>query len=157
MYNVTITSLDQCGQNYILKLYYSESVIMKVLHAAMIIILKFLSAMCEDPASISQIVNSKITVYGYETPALEGHVVNFSCSFGQVLTGSNMSTCMRDGEWEPDPKEMSCDSNITTTISNSPHFQITGILVGSLLGILLLLIAMTTIVTFLLKGRIKGL
>ena len=112
--------------------------------------------MCEDPASISQVVDSKIAVHGYENPALEGYVVNFSCPFGQTLTGSNMSTCMRDGEWEPDPKEMSCDNNITMTISNSSHFQSTGILVGSLLGILLLLITMTTTVAFLLRGRIKG-
>ena len=88
MYNVTITSLDQCGQNCILKLHYGELIIMKVLHAAMVIILNFLSAMCEDPAT--QVVDSTIIVHGYENSALEGHVVNFSCSFGQILTGSNM-------------------------------------------------------------------
>ena len=157
MYNVTIASLDQCGQTSILKLHYGEPVIINILHAAMIIIILnfFLSAMCEDPAT--QVVDSTIIVHGYENPAPEGHVVNFSCPFGQILTGSNMSTCTNDREWEPDPKEMSCDSNITTIISNSPHFQITGILVGSFLGGFLLLIAMTTVVAFLLKGRIKGL
>ena len=115
--------------------------------------------MCPDP--LTQVVDRSIsTVSDYKSPVLEGYTVNFSCSFsGEVVAGPNMSTCTRDGEWEPDPKEISCDNNVMTTIiPNSQQFQIMSILVGSLLGIILLLIMVTTIiVAFLVKGRIKGL
>ena len=91
----------------------------------------------------------------YENPAIEGHMINFSCSFGH---GYNTSICTRNGEWEPDPKQM-CDM-ITrqTTPPNSPllRIQSAGILVGTLLGVLLLLITATIIVAFLIKGRMKG-
>ena len=45
---------------------------------------------------------------GYEDPALERQVVTFMCSPGQVLNGSNTSTCMGNGKWEPDPGELEC-------------------------------------------------
>ena len=114
--------------------------------------------MCLDP--LTQVADRAIlTVFGYHNPALEGHTVNFSCSFGEVITGSNTSICTRNGKWEPDPKEISCDNNmITTIIPNSQQFQIMNVLVGSLLGSILLLITVTTIiVAFLVKGRVKGL
>ena len=117
--------------------------------------------MCPDP--LTQTVGSPVvTVTSYRSPALEGHTVNFSCSFsGEVVAGSNTSMCTREGEWEPDPKEISCDNDMMTTrkmiIPNSQHFPIVSILVGSLLGVILLLITVTTIiVAILVKGRIKG-
>ena len=113
--------------------------------------------MCPDP--LTQVADRAIlTVLGYHNPALEGHAVNFSCPFGEAIAGSNMSICTRIGEWEPDPKEISCDNNMMTTIIPiSQQFQIMSILVGSLLGgILLLITVMTIIVAFLVKGRIKG-
>ena len=64
---------------------------------------------------------------------------------------------MRNGEWEPDPKEMNCTITRVTTPSDSSLFQSVGILVGSLTGVLLLIITATIIVAFLLKERIKGL
>ena len=79
--------------------------------------------MCEDPAT--QMAGSTVTVVGYENPALEGHMVNFSCSHEQV---SYTLICMRNGEWEPNPKEM-CDITMITrpiTPSDSPLFQSTG-------------------------------
>ena len=45
---------------------------------------------------------------GYEDPALEGDVITFTCSPGQLLNGTDTSTCMRNGEWEPDPGEVDC-------------------------------------------------
>ena len=47
-------------------------------------------------------------VTGYSDPALEGTTVMFSCPTGLTLTGSSMSTCMEDGEWEPDLREIKC-------------------------------------------------
>ena len=34
---------------------------------------------------------------------IPGDNVTFYCPPGPVLTGPNSSTCMRNGEWEPDP------------------------------------------------------
>jgi hypothetical protein len=45
---------------------------------------------------------------GYNDVALEGDSVSFTCSSGLVLTGPNSSTCMENGEWEPDPREVAC-------------------------------------------------
>jgi hypothetical protein len=41
-------------------------------------------------------------------PALEGTVLSFDCPPQQVLTGPNTTTCMGNGEWEPDPREVEC-------------------------------------------------
>ena len=114
--------------------------------------------MCPDP--LTQVADRAIlTVRGYENLALEGDMVDFSCSVGEAITGSNTLVCTRNGKWEPDPQKISCDNiNVMTTIiPNLQQFQIMNILVGSLLGVILLLITVTTIiVAFLVKGRIKG-
>ena len=47
-------------------------------------------------------------VTGYRDPALEGTMVMFSCPTGLILSGSSSSTCMENGEWEPDIKETKC-------------------------------------------------
>ena len=52
-------------------------------------------------------------VSGYRDPAIEGTTVTFSCPTGLTLTGSNTSTCMRNGEWEPDPKGVKCKGGLT--------------------------------------------
>ena len=45
---------------------------------------------------------------GYIDPALEGQTVAFSCAPGQTLNGSNQSTCMGNGKWKPDPRDVEC-------------------------------------------------
>jgi hypothetical protein len=50
-----------------------------------------------------------LMVTGYTDPAVEGVSVNLTCSVG-VITGSTMITCMRNGEWEPDPTTAMCIS-----------------------------------------------
>jgi hypothetical protein len=45
---------------------------------------------------------------GYVDPALEGQAIMFICPRGQILNGSNSATCMGNGEWEPDPREVEC-------------------------------------------------
>ena len=44
----------------------------------------------------------------YEDPALEGQNITLICAPGQVLNGSNQSTCMGSGKWEPNPGEVEC-------------------------------------------------
>ena len=53
-------------------------------------------------------INSPVRVTEYRDPALEGTTVMFSCPTGLTLTGSSSSTCMEDGEWEPDLREIKC-------------------------------------------------
>ena len=53
-------------------------------------------------------IDSPVRVTGYRDPALVGTTVMFSCSTKLTLTGSSMSTCMEDGEWEPDLKGIKC-------------------------------------------------
>ena len=58
---------------------------------------------------------------GYSIPnvALEGDSVNFTCFSGFVLTGPNSSTCMGNGEWEPDPREVACHKRLLGIIINN--------------------------------------
>ena len=63
------------------------------------------------------LVNSNVRVMGYEDPAFEGNRVTFTCPSGQILDGSNSSTCMGNGEWEPDPKEVDCINEVHMTTS----------------------------------------
>ena len=53
-------------------------------------------------------------VEGYEDPALEGENITFSCRDGRALIGSNSATCMGNGEWEPDPREVNCIGTYAT-------------------------------------------
>ena len=50
----------------------------------------------------------------YVDPALEGQNITFTCPPRQILNGSNSSTCMMNGEWEPDPREVECTGGMGT-------------------------------------------
>ena len=39
---------------------------------------------------------------------LEGSSLTLSCCPGLELVGPNTTTCMRNGKWEPDPREAEC-------------------------------------------------
>ena len=39
---------------------------------------------------------------------LEGTNITFICPPGLVLTGPSRSTCMGNGEWEPNPNDVEC-------------------------------------------------
>ena len=58
-------------------------------------------------------------VVGFVDPALEGQNITFTCPPGQMLNGSNTSTCMGNGEWEPDPGEVACTGPTVTTGTTS--------------------------------------
>ena len=64
---------------------------------------------CGSPVSDESV--SFVLVMGLTYVALEGDVATFSCSSGFVLTGSNISTCMGNGKWEPDPREVMCEGD----------------------------------------------
>ena len=56
--------------------------------------------------------SDSVTVIDEEfTPALpliEGAIIKFSCPPEYALIGPNVTTCMENGEWEPDPREVQC-------------------------------------------------
>ena len=62
-------------------------------------------------------IDASITIHGSMNPAIEGTNVTFSCPHGLVLNGPNTSTCMRNGEWEADPQNLSCLGDYVTIMS----------------------------------------
>ena len=60
-------------------------------------------------------LGNNIRVVGYNDRALEGDHITFTCPSGLVLNGSNTSTCIGNGKWEPDPREVNCISELYMT------------------------------------------
>ena len=52
--------------------------------------------------------NITVSGLGYGKPSLEGMSVIFTCPPKLVLIGPNSTTCMGNGKWEPDPREVAC-------------------------------------------------
>ena len=51
----------------------------------------------------------RVLVIEYSDPALEGASVTFGCPApGLIIVGSNTSTCMENGQWNPDPATVTC-------------------------------------------------
>ena len=71
-----------------------------------------IQANCGNPLD-QTLDNFTLLAIGYTIPALEGDSVIFSCPLGLAINGSNMSTCMENGKWEPDPKEVECKGELT--------------------------------------------
>ena len=66
-----------------------------------------LAANCGDPLDeVSD--HGSLLFLRDANPSLEGSTVNFTCPPGLVLIGPNLATCMENGEWEPDPREVRC-------------------------------------------------
>jgi hypothetical protein len=61
----------------------------------------------QDKISVDNAYDSAI-IEGYVDPALEGTVLSFDCPPQYVIIGPNTTTCMGNGEWEPDPREVEC-------------------------------------------------
>ena len=72
---------------------------MLVLSTNFIIIL--ISVNCGDPSSLQ--VNHSVFITGYMDPVLPGRSVQFSCPPTLAMSGPNSSTCLENGQWEPDP------------------------------------------------------
>ena len=54
------------------------------------------------------ITNAIIQVAGYNQPTVVGTNATFACPSTHALTGPNTTTCMGNGEWEPDPRLVEC-------------------------------------------------
>ena len=66
---------------------------------------------CLNP---SRLVDESINVIGFREPGTIGDNVILICTSGLTLIGPNASTCMGNGEWEPDPGEVECVTTNTT-------------------------------------------
>ena len=120
VYNVSITQLGICGQpnqTAFIELNYCTfnkvSILLHYIayHAWCMI---YHAARCSNPLKLAHIY---VTIEGYEDPALEGENITFICPPGSMLSGPNSSTCMRNGEWEPHPKDVACTGSPMTTRS----------------------------------------
>ena len=66
---------------------------------------------CQNPA---RLVDELIDVVDFREPATRGTDVTLACISGLMLIGPNTSTCMGNGEWEPNPSEAECIDTSTT-------------------------------------------
>ena len=46
---------------------------------------------------------------------LEGSTINLECSHGYTYIGPSLSTCTGNEKWEPNPREVECEGNISVT------------------------------------------
>ena len=53
-------------------------------------------------------MDNSVLALGYGNPTVEGSNVTFSCAPGLILAGPNTSSCMGNGEWEPNLAEVKC-------------------------------------------------
>ena len=60
----------------------------------------------------AKVKNQSTLTIEYDYPALdvEGASVIFACSQELILSGPSASTCMGNGKWEPDPRDVECKS-----------------------------------------------
>jgi hypothetical protein len=66
---------------------------------------------CDHPLPQLTDGATEVQISDYGDLALVGTNVTFSCPNGvtdMVLTGPNISACMGNGEWEPDPMDAMC-------------------------------------------------
>ena len=122
MYNVSITQYSTCQQlvrTKSLLLNYSKLYVIIVHKNEMIVLL---ADNCNDPMELTTAL-----AVDYVDPALEGQIITFTCPHGQILNGSNTSTCMGNGIWEPDPGEITCTgTSVSTSVTTSSTHDMIG-------------------------------
>ena len=73
---------------------------------------------CQNPA---QLVDVYVNVVGLREPTTRGANLTLACASGLMFTGPNTSTCMGNGEWEPDPSEAECIGTSTASHMKTPR------------------------------------
>ena len=112
-YNVSVKA--SCGQrsvSTVFDIYYGELFAFSILTVVFNTIGKnlciIITAMCGYP--LEKRINS-VTVIGSINPALVGTSIMLQCPPEQTLIGPVSTTCMENGEWEPDPRNAVCNIN----------------------------------------------
>ena len=71
--------------------------------------LSYYTVKCENVLHQLGQAHDNIRVIGYSDPAIEGTTIMLECSSPNLVhMGPNTTTCIGNGEWEPDPREMQC-------------------------------------------------
>ena len=58
--------------------------------------------------NLAGLLTDHIRIFGSIEPAVVESSEDFSCPPRMILSGPNSSTCMGNGEWEPDPMAVNC-------------------------------------------------
>ena len=109
-YNLSVEVSVLCRGNMItpFNLYYGEMHICFDIHNKFGLI-TVCTVDCGYPLTST---DSMLQVTGYRgPPVLEGTTVNFHCSSGLILVGNTSATCKAEGQWEPDPNELTCSES----------------------------------------------
>ena len=66
-------------------------------------------------APLLNLLNKELVTANYRYPAVEGTIAMFNCgSSGYILAGPSTATCMGNGEWVPDPRQVQCEGNVVS-------------------------------------------
>ena len=106
-YNVSVTAI-LCGQRNattIVSLDFGESYVNFLMSASKNNFIHIVK--CVHPLLLPTIDDS-LRVFLDSDPALVGTNATFSCLPEQEFSGPRYSTCMENGEWKPDPREVDC-------------------------------------------------
>ena len=121
-YNFTVVAIAPCRPNVttirpisygeVLCMYYTE------LYAHSITLsINFCIAKCGHPELVSNDSVPKVVGCDDIIP-VEGTTIKFSCPPGLVIIGPNSASCMKNGEWEPDPSGVTCNDSKGKSILN---------------------------------------
>ena len=79
-----------------------------VARATVNVILLYTHAVTCDYPPTQLFYGHVVVVTGSDSPPVEGQFITYTCPPGFVLTGPNMSACMENKEWEPNPGKVKC-------------------------------------------------
>ena len=112
-YNVSITAF-LCGHSNattMIMLEFGEFCTSLLLFACDNNIIIIIIVKCVHPLNLPMIDNS-VKVLLDNDLALVDTNATFSCLSGLIFSGPMNSTCMENGEWEPDPQEVDCTGEL---------------------------------------------